>query len=67
MDKITEQELDSIKYFWEYKGDLERYTKFEELKPKLEREYPEILKAWNDYKASIKILDLVIENTEYDN
>ena len=60
MEKLTPQQLSDIRYFWEYKGDLERLSSFESLKPKLQAEYPEILKAWNDYKASIKTLDAVI-------
>lgn len=61
MEKLTEEEKHSIKYFWVHEGDLERLIGFEELKPKIEAEYPEVLKAWNDYKISIKILDAVIE------
>ena len=61
MEPLTETELKDIQYFWQEKGDLERFD-FEKLIPKLEIEYPEVLKAWRDYKASIKILDLVIEN-----
>jgi len=30
--------------------------------PILEREKPEVIKAWNDYKASKKILDIVIDS-----
>lgn len=61
-NKLTEKDVNDLKYFWQYKGDLERYCNFEVLKPVLEKEKPEVIKAWNDYKASIKILDLVIEN-----
>lgn len=67
MGKITDQQLNDIKYFWENKGDLERLSGFEEMMPDLEREYPEIIKAWRDYKASIKILDAVIWKIEYIN
>ena len=50
------------KYFWEYKGDLERYCNFEKLKPQIQNELPEVLKAWEDYKTSIKMLDIVMDN-----
>jgi len=62
MEKLTEQDLSSLQYFWQEKEDLERFTDFEKLKPLLEKEKPEILKAWNDYKASKKILDIVMDN-----
>jgi hypothetical protein len=62
MEKLTEQDLDTLRYFWQEKEDLERFTDFEKLKPLLEKEKPEVLKAWNDYKTSKKILDIVMDN-----
>jgi len=63
--KLTEHDINSLKYFWHSKGDLERLTTFEELKPLIEKEYPELLKAWNDYKVSIKIMEAVIDSIEF--
>tara|TARA_R110000772_G_scaffold37589_1_gene89178 strand:- start:374 stop:571 length:198 start_codon:yes stop_codon:yes gene_type:complete len=60
--KLNYQHLDTLRYFWQEKQDLERYTDFEGLKDLLEKEKPEVLKAWNDYKVSKKILDIVMEN-----
>lgn len=63
MDEEREQEhLSQLKYFWEEKGDLERYYAFEELRPMLQEKHPAVLKAWNDYKASIQIMDAVIKS-----
>lgn len=62
MEKLTEQDLDTLRYFWQEKEDLERFTDFEKLKPLLKKEKPEVLKAWNDYKTSKKILDIVMDN-----
>ena len=62
MEKLTEQDLDRLRYFWQEKEDLERFTDFKKLKPLLEKEKPEVLKAWNDYKTSKKILDIVMDN-----
>ena len=62
MEKLTEQDLNMLKYFWQEKEDLERFTDFEKLKPLLEKEKPEVLKAWNNYKSSKKILDIIIDN-----
>jgi hypothetical protein len=50
-----------LKYFWSTKRDLECYAQFEEIKPMLESEHPEILKAWNDYKMSEKTLTMLIK------
>ena len=60
--KLTEQDLLDIQYFWQYKGDLERLSTFESLKPLLEKEKPELLKALNDYETSLSILNSVVEN-----
>ena len=62
MEKLTEQDLNMLKYFWQEKEDLERFIDFEKLKPLLEKEKPEVLKAWNNYKSSKKILDIIIDN-----
>ena len=64
MKKLTEEQLNDLKYFWQYKGDLERYSSFEKLIPILKRDYPEIISSWNSYKGTIKILDLIMENVE---
>lgn len=64
MSKLTKEDLGDLVYFWQYKGDLERLTTFERLKPQIQEEYPEILKAWNDYKASIKIMDAVMNSID---
>lgn len=60
--KLTVEDLNDLQYFWQNKEDLERFSTFERLIPLLEQERPEVLKAWSDYKASKKILDIVIEN-----
>lgn len=62
MSKLTDTDLNDLIYFWTYQHDLENLTSFKRLMPILEREKPEILKAWNDYKASIKILDLIMDD-----
>ena len=67
MNNLTEEEINDLKYFWEDKGDLERYCHFEGLKPKIQQQFPELLKAWYDYKASIGIMNAVIKNLSNDN
>ena len=66
MSKLTDNDIHDLKYFWLYKEDLERLTSFERLVPILEKEKPEVLKAWRDYKASRAILSLVMENLEFE-
>jgi len=59
---LTEEDINSLKYFWQETGDLERLSTFEALKPILEKENPKVIKAWNNYKSSESILDAIINN-----
>lgn len=58
----TEEQRDGdihlIKYFWEEKGDLERWMQWEELK----HEYPDIAHAWETYKHAKRIVDVFVKN-----
>lgn len=58
MNKITEEELAELKYYWEEKEDLERYSEFESIKEDLQEEYSNLLKAWENYKYAKHILNL---------
>ena len=49
---LTEQDLNDLQYFRQEKEDLERLSTFERLIPILEKEKPEVLKAWNDNNVS---------------
>ena len=59
--KLTEQDLIDLQYFWGEKGDLERLSTFESLRPLLAKERPDILLAWDNYKMAIKMMDIVME------
>lgn len=50
---MTQEQINSLVYFWREKGDLDRCTEFESLKPELWKDHPEILMAWYDYKRSL--------------
>ena len=57
---LKEADLLSISHFWFEKGDLERMVGFN--RDKMREDYPAILKAWEDYKASKLILGAVIRD-----
>jgi len=57
-----ESDIRSISYFWDDKEDLERWTDFD--REHLRREFPAVLKAWDDYKASRQVLDAVVRDLE---
>ncbi len=50
----------TLAYFWEDKGDLERWAGFD--REHLAREFPAVLKAWDDYKACRSVMDAVIRD-----
>jgi len=58
-DILTQEEREDLKYFWQNRGDLERLSTFESLKPKIQKELPSLLKAWEDYKAIKQTLDII--------
>lgn len=49
-----------LEYFWQEKGDIERWTGFD--RDMLASEFPAVLKAWDDYKASRAVLDAVVRD-----
>lgn len=55
-----ERAAEMIRYFWQDKKDLERWTGFD--RDYLAREFPAVLKAWDDYKASRAVLDAVVRD-----
>ncbi len=59
--KLTDEDLASIRYFWFGKGDIERWSGWSSARPAVAREYPEIIKALEDYKTSIRTLNAVIK------
>lgn len=62
MKNLSDAQISMLRYYWENKGDIERYSEFKELIPQIQEQYPELLKAWYDYKASGKIMDAVVKS-----
>lgn len=59
---ITRSDLDMLVYFWEEKEDVTRFVDWERMQPGLQEKYPEIIKAWNDYQASRRMLTAVLRH-----
>lgn len=57
-----EQAAEMIRYFWQETEDLERWTGFN--RDYLAREFPAVLAAWDDYKASRAVLDAVVRDAD---
>jgi len=60
---MTEEDVRIIQYFWEEKGDIERWCDWEQKKKTLPKE---LRRAWRKYKESIEHLNLVVKNLEAD-
>jgi len=60
LDEIRKKHSNSIQYFWNEKRNLERYSDWEEVK----HAFPEIARAWNDYRYQSNILDTLVDNLE---
>ena len=54
----AEEMLDMLRYFWEEKGDIERYSGFD--REAIAKAYPEVLKAWDDYNTARRMLNAVL-------
>lgn len=59
--KLTSEDIGNIVYFWEWGGGLSRWCGWEEAKPKLEAEHPEVMQALRTYHQSFKALDTAIK------
>ncbi len=66
-DELTEEDVNMLAYFWNEKGDLERWCHWEDRKEIMEMHCPEILKAWHEYKLSRRVLTKLINNLEPSN
>jgi len=60
--RSREDDIGTICYFWQEKEDIERWCDFD--REHLRLEFPAVLKAWDDYKASRQVLDAVIRGLE---
>jgi len=63
---LTNEDIRSLVYFWQEKRDLERSVDWPILKPELEKEYPHLIHAWNDYKHAKIVLDMVVDKIAHE-
>ena len=62
MEKLSDQDKAMIVYFWEEKGDLTRWCSWEEKKPMVEEEFPELIKALKDFDIAKKMISLTVRS-----
>ena len=64
---LTRSDKSSIAFFWDHNGDPTSWCFWEEKWPDIQKELPHVAKAWTDYQASRKILDVVMKNLAEEN
>ena len=65
MRGITEEDINSVKYFHEVK-DITRWGQWEEKRKYFCLHYPELIKAMNQLEIAQDTLDTIIEGLEYE-
>jgi len=60
-EKITDEDLDMVRYFWEEKGDVTRWVQWKEKLPLLRKQYPELVDAVDRYRIAVLTLSAVIK------
>jgi hypothetical protein len=58
---LTEDELSDLWWAWTDREDLTYASWFDARSPLLERDYPELVKAWRDYQAANEQMTRVME------
>lgn len=58
---LTEDELSDLWWAWTDRADLTYASWFESRIPSLERDYPELVKAWRDYLVAQEQMDRAME------
>ena len=59
-----ESDINAVTYFWQEKNDLERCCQWDEIKQRMSITHPELIKAWNDYKTSVRTLNAIVRSLE---
>lgn len=57
-----EEMLDNLRYFWNRKEDIEAWAGFD--RDAIAKEFPEVIKAWEDLKLAQKVMNAVMNGVE---
>lgn len=61
MEKLTEDDINMLDYFWAEKEDLERWVGWEDRKDFIKNVKPELIEAWENYKKSKETISRIIK------
>lgn len=60
--ELTAEDVSSLQYFWEEKGDPERFCYFKDLLEDIKTKTPQFYAAWMNYKEAIRRMDEAAKN-----
>ena len=60
--ELTASDVRSLQYFWEERGDPERFCHFKELREDIKTKTPHFYAAWMNYKEAVRRMDDACEN-----
>lgn len=63
---ITQEDINMVIYFWHKKEDIEKWIDWEKKRPEFEKEKPELVMAWDNYKLAVKTMDCFIDSLDTD-
>lgn len=58
---LTDEELSELWWVWTDREDLSEVSWFASRRPSLERDYPELVRAWDDYLSALDAMNMVME------
>jgi hypothetical protein len=61
---LTEDELSDLWWAWTDRKDLTYASWFASRLPELERDYPELVKAWRDHQSAYSTIDEVLQQAD---
>lgn len=62
--ELTDDDISSIIYFHEAKDDITRYCDWEEIKPLVEKRFPELIHAMKQVEIHNNILNRLVRSLE---
>lgn len=66
MKRVTYEDIRSLTYFWQEYEDITRWIGWEDCRPDLEAEHPEVVEAWIKYRDARHAMTAAINNLRSD-
>ena len=64
--KLKESDGDTLRYFWQEKGDLKRWCYWDDVQPELNKHFPELNFALYNYEMALAQLERILDGVADD-